>query len=240
MPDHRAHWLWAAHPLLPLLGCPKHKDAHGRNGRHATHAQLHPTHTSGRNEEAAAAKKDEGNLYYSEKNYAQAVKEFSDWFPFNHALWSNRSACYAEGHVLINNAALFIFESVETATAEDWDRACSVNIKGHALVTKHVLPLMKKAGGGSIVFQGSISSFVAQPNCATYSTMKGAIVQLARSEASTPGTGFKFTIVACCVFGRNCAYDFSKYNIRVNSVCAVQCACSSKHAPARQHACIPA
>lgn len=51
---------------------------------------------------------------------------------------------------------------------------------------------------GSIVFQGSISSFLGQPNCATYATMKGAIVQLAR----------------------NCAYDFAKYGIRVNTVCA--------------------
>jgi NAD(P)-dependent dehydrogenase (short-subunit alcohol dehydrogenase family) len=101
-------------------------------------------------------------------------------------------------HVLVNNAALFVFESVEHATAEDWDRSASVNIKGHALLTKHTLPYMKRAGGGSIVFQGSISSFLAQPNCATYSTMKGAIVQMAR----------------------NCAYDFAKYNIRVNSICA--------------------
>ena len=57
---------------------------------------------------------------------------------------------------------------------------------------------MKRAGGGSIVWQGSISSFLAQPDCATYATMKGAIVQLAR----------------------NCAYDFAKYNIRSNSICA--------------------
>ena len=28
-----------------------------------------------------------------------------------------------------------------------------VNIKGHALLTKHTLPFMKRAGGGSIVFQ---------------------------------------------------------------------------------------
>lgn len=97
-------------------------------------------------------------------------------------------------HVLINNAALFVFHSVEHATAEDWDRSAAINIKGHALLTKACLPAMKAAGGGSIVFQGSISAFLAQPNCATYSTMKGAIVQLAR----------------------NCAYDFAKYNIRVN------------------------
>ena len=92
-------------------------------------------------------------------------------------------------HVLVNNAALFVFHSVETATAEDWDRSAAVNIKGHALLTKAVLPHMKGIpdSGGSIIFQGSISSFLAQPNCATYATMKGALVQLAR----------------------NCAYDFA-------------------------------
>uniref|UniRef100_A0A6B2LDU8 Uncharacterized protein n=1 Tax=Arcella intermedia TaxID=1963864 RepID=A0A6B2LDU8_9EUKA len=101
-------------------------------------------------------------------------------------------------HVLINNAALFIFKSVEDATGDDWDQSAAVNIRGHALMTKHCLPAMKRAGGGSVVFQGSISSFKAQPNCATYSTAKGALVQLAR----------------------NCAYDLAKYNIRVNSICA--------------------
>eukprot|EP00041_Stephanoeca_diplocostata_P012584 m.210654 g.210654 ORF g.210654 m.210654 type:complete len:297 (-) comp19013_c0_seq1:260-1150(-) len=101
-------------------------------------------------------------------------------------------------HVVVNNAARFIFHSVEDASPTDWDNACSVNIKGHALVTKAALPHMKLAGGGSIVWQGSISSFLGQPNCATYAVMKGAIVQMAR----------------------NCAYDFAKYNIRSNSICA--------------------
>jgi len=101
-------------------------------------------------------------------------------------------------HVLINNAALFVFRSVEQATAADWDLTNAVNIRGHALVTKYCLPALKRAGGGSIVFQGSISSFLAQPNVATYSSVKAAMVQMAR----------------------NCAYDFAPYNIRVNSVCA--------------------
>ena len=91
-------------------------------------------------------------------------------------------------HVLVNNAAFFVFHSVEHATAADWDKSCSVNIKGHALVTKGCLPAMKKAGGGSIVFQGSISSFLGQPDCATYSTVKGAIVQMVRGSAAPPAT----------------------------------------------------
>lgn len=100
--------------------------------------------------------------------YAQAEAKFGD-----------------KMHVLVNNAALFVFRSVETATAEDWDRTASVNIKGkvftngkcwklgHALMTKHILPYMKNANGGSIVFLGSISSFKAQPDCCTYSITKG-------------------------------------------------------------------
>lgn len=100
--------------------------------------------------------------------------------------------------VLVNNAAAFVFESVETATAADWDWTCAVNIKGHALCTKACLPYLKKSDAASVVFQGSISSFLGQPDCATYATMKGAIVQLAR----------------------NCAYDFAKYGVRVNTVCA--------------------
>eukprot|EP00980_Cylindrotheca_fusiformis_P030847 scaffold25513_cov147-Cylindrotheca_fusiformis.AAC.1 len=86
---------------------------------------------------------------------------------------------------------------------EDWIKSMQVSIIGHALVTKHCLPYMRHAIGGksghgpSIIFLGSISSFRAQPGCATYATMKGAIVQMAR----------------------NCAFDFAKYNIRVNSIC---------------------
>jgi NAD(P)-dependent dehydrogenase (short-subunit alcohol dehydrogenase family) len=95
-------------------------------------------------------------------------------------------------HALVNNAALFVFHSVETASPADWDRSAAVNIKGHALLTKAFLPAMKVAGapgggGASIVWQGSISAFLGQPDCATYSTMKGAIVQMSR----------------------NCAYDFA-------------------------------
>ncbi len=55
---------------------------------------------------------------------------------------------------------------------------------------------------GSIVFQGSISSFKAQPNCATYATAKGAIVQLAR----------------------NCAFDLAKYCFVVVELIGDSCA----------------
>ena len=106
-------------------------------------------------------------------------------------------------HILVNNAAAFVFHSVETASSADWQQSCATNIVGNALMTKNFLPLLKKgaeqyAAGASIIFQGSISSFLAQPNCATYSVTKAAILQMTK----------------------NSAYDFAKYNIRVNAVCA--------------------
>ena len=106
-------------------------------------------------------------------------------------------------HILVNNAAAFVFHSVETASVADWQQSCATNIVGNAIMTKHCIPLLKKGAaectaGASVVFQGSISSFLAQPNCATYSVTKAAIVQMAK----------------------NSAYDLAKYNIRVNAVCA--------------------
>ena len=106
-------------------------------------------------------------------------------------------------HILVNNAAAFVFHSVETASVSDWQRSCATNIVGNAMMTKHCLPLLKAGAaecpaGASIVFQGSISAFLAQPNCATYSVTKAAIIQMAK----------------------NSAYDLAKYNIRVNAVCA--------------------
>ena len=40
--------------------------------------------------------------------------------------------------VLVNNAATFIFGTVEEVTSDKWDEVLSVNIKGYAFTTKHV------------------------------------------------------------------------------------------------------
>ena len=106
-------------------------------------------------------------------------------------------------HILVNNAATFVFHSVESETMADWQKSCTTNIIDSALITKYCIPFLKQgaaecAAGASIIFQGSISSFLAQPNCATYSVTKAAVFQMAK----------------------NCAYDLAKYNIRVNAICA--------------------
>jgi len=99
--------------------------------------------------------------------------------------------------IVINNAAIFRFRTVEDCTEETWDEIFAVNVKGYAFVVKHALPYLRKSRAASIVNIGSISSFIAQPAFVPYNTCKGAVLQLTR-----------------CM-----AMDLAKDNIRVNAVC---------------------
>src|SRR5688572_18097099 len=79
--------------------------------------------------------------------------------------------------VLINNAAIVIPRvPIEERTAEEWDRVMAVNAKGVFLGTKHAIPAMRRAGGGSIVNISSIAgigqSLQQEP---AYAASKGAI-----------------------------------------------------------------
>lgn len=89
--------------------------------------------------------------------------------------------------ILVNNACSFVFKSVEDASVEDFKKSMNVNILGHALVTKYCLPYMKNASatpgyGSSIIFQGSISSFRGQPNCATCECNRSSVICLSQSR----------------------------------------------------------
>jgi NAD(P)-dependent dehydrogenase (short-subunit alcohol dehydrogenase family) len=85
-------------------------------------------------------------------------------------------------HILVNNAAIFILKGLE-ATVEDWQRIMAVNIMGPALMAKHAVPHIRRAGGGAIVNIGSVSSFIAQKGFLTYSATKAAIAEMTRCLA---------------------------------------------------------
>ena len=85
-------------------------------------------------------------------------------------------------NVLVNNAAIFVLRGID-ATPEEWRQILDVNVMGPALVAKHVVPEMRKAGGGAIVNLASMSSFIAQPNFWTYNASKAAIANLTRCMA---------------------------------------------------------
>jgi NAD(P)-dependent dehydrogenase (short-subunit alcohol dehydrogenase family) len=85
--------------------------------------------------------------------------------------------------VLVNNAAAFVFGTIETATRADWERVFAVNVIGYASCVRAVLPALRRAGRGAVVNLASVSSFVAQPAFVPYSASKGAVAQLTRCLA---------------------------------------------------------
>lgn len=99
-------------------------------------------------------------------------------------------------HILVNNAAVFVLRGIE-ATPEEWRESLDINVMGPSLVSKHIVPHIRKAGGGAVVNIGSISSFIAQANQVTYNVSKAAIIGLTR-----------------CM-----ALDLAPDKIRVNAVC---------------------
>ena len=99
--------------------------------------------------------------------------------------------------VLVNAAGIEIEKTVEQTSLDEWNRIFAVNVTGTFLTSKHALPLMRRAGGGSIINFGSYDGFIADPNLAAYCATKGAVHALTRA-------------MAC---------DHGPDNIRVNAIC---------------------
>src|SRR4029077_9550683 len=89
--------------------------------------------------------------------------------------------------VLVNNAAHDARHSVESVTPEYWDQSMAVNLKHQFFVTQAVIPVMKKAGRGSIINLSSISWMIPSIGLPVYVTAKAAIVGLTRTLAHELG-----------------------------------------------------
>jgi NAD(P)-dependent dehydrogenase (short-subunit alcohol dehydrogenase family) len=98
--------------------------------------------------------------------------------------------------VLVNNAAHDERHKFDTVTPEYWDDRLAVNLKHQFFAAQAVYPMMKAAGGGSIVNFGSVSWMVGQGGMPGYTAAKAAVMGLTRGLAR----------------------DFGPDNIRVNSI----------------------
>jgi NAD(P)-dependent dehydrogenase (short-subunit alcohol dehydrogenase family) len=99
--------------------------------------------------------------------------------------------------ILCNNAGIAIRKNVVDLKEEEWDLALDVMLKGAYLLSRHVIPIMVRGGGGSIINTGSGWSLKGGPRAASYCAAKGGILNLTRAMA----------------------LDHGKDGIRVNCVC---------------------
>jgi NAD(P)-dependent dehydrogenase (short-subunit alcohol dehydrogenase family) len=103
---------------------------------------------------------------------------------------------YSHISILFNNAGVIVRKNVTDLAESEWDAVIDVSLKGVYLLSKHLIPQMKKKGG-AIVNTGSGWSLKGGDNAAAYCAAKAGVLNLTRAMA----------------------IDYGKYDIRVNCVC---------------------
>ena len=95
--------------------------------------------------------------------------------------------CFGALHVLYNNAGVLWKDkdrSVLETDGAQWDRVMAINLKSVFWVTKHGIPYLKQAGGGSIILVGSVSALAGFTRAQdAYTAAKGALISLNKSLA---------------------------------------------------------
>ncbi|MBI1329529.1 MAG: glucose 1-dehydrogenase [Alphaproteobacteria bacterium] len=87
-------------------------------------------------------------------------------------------------NVLVNNAGISgASKPTHELTEAEWDRVMAVNVKGVFFCTKHAIPHMKKAGGGSIINLSSIYGLVGAADVPPYHASKGAVRLMSKTDA---------------------------------------------------------
>mgnify|MGYP001249326477 FL=1 len=105
---------------------------------------------------------------------------------------------FGEINALINNAGIAGPSSkLEDTNFNDWQNTLNVNLNGTFLSAKSAIPLLRSAGGGSIINIGSTSSFMGTPLRSSYSATKWGLIGLTKTWAM----------------------EYGKENIRINTIC---------------------
>jgi NAD(P)-dependent dehydrogenase (short-subunit alcohol dehydrogenase family) len=103
---------------------------------------------------------------------------------------------YGRIDALVNNAGIVLVKPFDEIEFAEYQRTFNVNVGGIFLMTKYVLPVMKKQRSGAIVNMASVSGHVGQIDHVMYGATKGAIIAMTRALA----------------------WEVAPYNIRVNSI----------------------
>jgi NAD(P)-dependent dehydrogenase (short-subunit alcohol dehydrogenase family) len=90
--------------------------------------------------------------------------------------------------VLVNNAGIAgPTAAVEDINPDDWARTLAVNITGQFLCARRAVPLLKAAGGGSIINLSSAAGRLGYPLRTPYAASKWAVIGFTSSLAMELG-----------------------------------------------------
>ena len=90
-------------------------------------------------------------------------------------------------HVLYANAGVLWKDRDRSVLETDerwWDRVIAINLKSVFWLTKHGIPELQRAGGGSVIVMGSVSALVGFTRAQdAYTAAKGGLISLTKSLA---------------------------------------------------------
>jgi 3-oxoacyl-[acyl-carrier protein] reductase len=89
-------------------------------------------------------------------------------------------AAFGSLSILVNNAGINKPTDFDQVSDADWDQILATNLKGPFVCAQVFLPLLAKAGGGSIVHIGSVSGQYGGPRTAHYAASKAGLISLAQ------------------------------------------------------------
>lgn len=86
--------------------------------------------------------------------------------------------------VLVNNAGIAgVNKPTHEVTRKEWEHVMNVNVTGVFLCIKHAVPLMRTAGGGSIINLSSIYGIIGAGDLPPYHASKGAVRLMTKNDA---------------------------------------------------------
>ncbi|HWW60131.1 MAG TPA: bifunctional aldolase/short-chain dehydrogenase, partial [Thermoanaerobaculia bacterium] len=104
------------------------------------------------------------------------------------AVFDEVVTAYGGVDVVVSNAGISSFGALDTLATSEWDRSFAVNARGHFLVARAAMRIMKAQGlGGSIVFNASKNVTAPGKEFGAYSVSKAAEAQLCRIVALEGG-----------------------------------------------------
>lgn len=95
--------------------------------------------------------------------------------------------------VLVNNAGIWEYGEADKMTLREWNKTIHANLTSMFLITKHVIPLMKKNKFGRIINISSTAGQRGEASHSHYAASKGAMIAYTKSLAAEVG---KFNITA--------------------------------------------
>ena len=88
--------------------------------------------------------------------------------------------------IMVNNAGISGSpKPTDQVSEEEWDRVQAVNVKGVFFGTKHAIPHLRAAKGGSIINLSSVAGLIGIGGIAPYHASKGAVRLMTKNDAIT-------------------------------------------------------